>query len=247
MENRFLVVIPAFNEEANIGRVLEELLAARLAVDILVVNDGSRDRTEERARRIDGVVVLSHPCNLGYGAALQTGYKYAVKNRYPFIIQFDSDGQHSPQDLPAIMAELERGGTDIVMGSRFVRKDGSFETGVVKGAGIRFFRMLIKQLTGKRITDPTSGLRGVSRRVFSYYSVRDRFPADFPDADILIQQILMKFSIAEVPARMKQREAGVSMHAGFKPVIYMFQILLSILVVLIRHKMTREEVAYANA
>ncbi|MFB9325192.1 glycosyltransferase family 2 protein [Paenibacillus aurantiacus] len=247
MENRFLIVIPAFNEEANIGRVLEELLAAKLAIDILVVNDGSRDRTEERARRYAEVVVLSHPCNLGYGAALQTGYKYAMKFGYPFIIQFDSDGQHNPQDLPLIMAELERGGTDIVMGSRFVRKDGTFETGVIKGAGIRFFRMLIRQLTGKRISDPTSGLRGVSSRVFSYYSVRDRFPADFPDADILIQQILMKFSIKEVPARMKQREAGVSMHAGIKPVIYMCQILLSILIVLIRHKMTREEAAYAHA
>ncbi|MBB3108744.1 glycosyltransferase involved in cell wall biosynthesis [Paenibacillus phyllosphaerae] len=239
MLNRYLVVIPAFNEEQNIGRVLEGLIAAKLPLDILVINDGSRDRTCQEASRYREVTVISHPCNLGYGAALQTGYKYAMKKGYPYIIQFDSDGQHSVEDLPAIMHELEHSGADIVMGSRFISREG-FETGVVKGVGIGFFRMLIRRLTGKKITDPTSGLRGVSQRVFNYYSVRDRFPADFPDADILIQQILMKFTIHEVPAHMKQREAGVSMHAGLKPIFYMMQILMSIVIVLIRHKLSRK-------
>ncbi|WP_336787919.1 glycosyltransferase family 2 protein [Paenibacillus sp. MMO-177] len=237
--NRFLIVIPAYNEEENIGTVLQHLLDAALPADILVINDGSKDQTEAVAKAY-AVKVMSHPCNLGYGAALQTGYKYATKNGYPYIIQFDSDGQHDPADLPAIMRELQEGKADIVMGSRFLDESSSFATGIVKGAGIRFFRLLIHRLTGKRISDPTSGLRGVSSSVFQYYSIRDRFPADFPDADILIQQILMKFEIKEVPARMKQREAGMSMHAGLRPVFYMMQILLSILIVMLRHKMTKK-------
>jgi glycosyltransferase involved in cell wall biosynthesis len=239
MDNRFLIVIPAFNEEENIGRVLEGLIETGVPADILVVNDGSRDRTEEVAKKYP-VTVLSHPCNLGYGAALQTGYKYASKMGYPYIIQFDSDGQHDPADLPAIMRELQEGGADIVMGSRFLNESGGFETGMIKGAGIRFFRLIIRRLTGKRISDPTSGLRGVASSVFNYYSIRDRFPADFPDADILIQQILMKYNIKEVPAHMRRRESGISMHAGLKPLFYMLQILLSILVVMLRHKLTKK-------
>lgn len=235
----YLIVIPAFNEEENIGGVLEGLLNARLAADILVVNDGSRDSTAEVASRYP-VKVVSHPVNLGYGAALQTGYKYASAQGYLYVLQFDSDGQHSPGDLPLIMKALMENEADIVMGSRFLGENGDFETGFVKGAGIRFFRLLIRKLTGVRITDPTSGLRGLTRRVFHYYSIRDRLPADFPDADILIQQLLMKYRVKEVPARMRQRKAGVSMHAGLKPIIYMMQILLSISIVMIRHKLAKK-------
>lgn len=237
--HQFLIIIPAFNEEENLGGVLAGLLETGLAADILVVNDGSRDRTEEVAMHYP-VTVITHPVNLGYGAALQTGYKYATEKGYPYILQFDSDGQHNPNDLSQIMYELQKGDVDIVMGSRFLEESGGFDTGFVKGAGIRFFRILIRKLTGTRITDPTSGLRGVSSSVFNFYSIRDRFPADFPDADILIQQLLMKYRVKEVKAHMRQREAGISMHAGLKPVIYMLQIMLSICVVMISHKLTKK-------
>jgi glycosyltransferase involved in cell wall biosynthesis len=235
----FLIVIPSFNEEQIIGKVLEELLTSDMNADILVVNDGSRDETEAVAKKYS-VDVVSHPCNLGYGAALQTGYKYAEEQGYPFLIQFDADGQHDPSDLPFIMEALVESGTDIVMGSRFLDSEKRYETGIVKGAGIRFIRLVIRRLTGQHVSDPTSGLRGVSRRVFTYYSGKDRFPADFPDADILIHQILMDYRIKEVPARMRHRETGISMHAGLKPVLYMLQIMLGILIVMIRHKRTKK-------
>lgn len=237
----YLIIIPAYNEQENIGRVLEGLLVAGIPADILVINDGSQDNTGKVACQYP-VHVISHPCNLGYGAALQTGFKYADEHGYSFIIQFDSDGQHDPADVSSIIAELQRGDTDIVMGSRFLDDGRQFETGLLKGAGIRFFRLLIRRLTGTAISDPTSGLRGVSRRVFAYYAVRDRFPADFPDADILIQMLLMKFRIKEVPATMRQREAGVSMHAGWKPIVYMMQIMLSIFIVMLRHKLAKKAV-----
>lgn len=238
VQNSFLIVIPSFNEEQNIGKVLRELLSANLPSDILVVNDGSIDGTEAEARK-HGVKVVSHPCNLGYGAALQTGYKYANARGYAYLIQFDADGQHDPNDLSSIMEPLIKGEADIVMGSRFLASGDKYSTGIVKGFGICFFRLLIQRLTGHSVSDPTSGLRGVSRSVFSLYSGKEWFPADFPDANILIHQILMDFHVKEVPARMRKRKAGISMHAGLKPLLYMIQIMLGIIIVMIRHKRTK--------
>jgi glycosyltransferase involved in cell wall biosynthesis len=236
--NPYLIIIPSYNEEQALGGVLEELLRAQLPVDILVVNDGSSDRTVEVAARYP-VTVLSHPYNLGYGAALQTGYLYAVSRKYPYVFQFDADGQHSPQDLPAMIRVLEEGEADIVMGSRFLPGSAEYHVDPLKRLAIRYFRWLIKRLTGVYVSDPTSGLRGISRRVFEYYAGRDRFPADFPDADILIQMILRKYRIREVPAHMRYRTAGVSMHVGIKPFLYLIKMTLSILLVLIRNRLSK--------
>jgi glycosyltransferase involved in cell wall biosynthesis len=236
--NNCLIVIPAFNEEANIGKVLQGISAVRLPVDVLVIDDGSSDRTAEIANA-HATVVVSHPCNLGYGAALQTGYQYAYAKGYRYLIQFDADDQHDPASLPAMMAELEKGETDIVIGSRYLTGAG-FAAGWMKKTATAFFRWLIARLTGVTISDPTSGLRGIARKVFAYYSVRGRFPADFPDADMLIQMILRGYRIKEIPVRMRQRRAGISMHAGWKPLFYMLKMLLSIGIVLLRHQLSKK-------
>lgn len=235
---RSLIIIPAHNEEQNIGKVLQGILALHLPADILVIDDGSLDRTAQVAGAYS-VAVVSHPYNLGYGAALQTGYKFATAKGYSYLMQFDGDGQHNPHDLLSLMREMETGDVDIVMGSRYLEGATTYKAGTVKKVGVHFFRWLIRTLTGVKITDPTSGLRAVSHRVFQYYAIRDRFPADFPDADILIQQILRDYCVREVPAHMRIREAGVSMHAGIKPLFYMMKVLLSVLVVLLQYKMTR--------
>jgi glycosyltransferase involved in cell wall biosynthesis len=236
--NRFLIIIPAYNEQENIGKVLQGILALNLEADVLVVDDGSLDQTAMIADSY-GVRVVSHPYNLGYGAALQTGYKYALGKGYPYVLQFDGDGQHDPVNLPMLMQELNKGDSDIVIGSRYMEGGTSFKSGVAKKVGVQFFRSLIHTLTGMRISDPTSGLRGVSHNVFGYYAIRDRFPADFPDADILIQQILRKYRIREIPAHMRIREAGVSMHGGIKPLFYMIKISLSIVIVLLQYKLAK--------
>ncbi|MGZ4107483.1 MAG: glycosyltransferase family 2 protein [Tumebacillaceae bacterium] len=241
MGERFLIIIPAYNEEENIGKVLQGIQQLRLPVDILVVNDGSWDNTALAASSY-GVAVVSHPYNLGYGAALQTGYKYAMAKGYPFVMQFDGDGQHNPTDLPLLMQELKKGDVDIVIGSRYMEGATTFKSGAVKKLGVHFFRWLIRSLTKVKISDPTSGLRGVSSKVFHFYAIRDRFPADFPDADILIQQILREYRVREVPAHMRIREAGVSMHAGIKPLFYMMKVLLSVLIVMIQYKLTKKVV-----
>jgi len=236
--NHFLIIIPSYNEEQNLGKVLEGLLSMGLPADILVVDDGSADQTAEIAARYP-VTVVSHPYNLGYGAALQTGFMYARERNYRYVVQFDADGQHNPQDLPAIMNELMQEDVEIVMGSRFMENSSDYQLGALKKLGIKFFRGLIYSLTGTKISDPTSGLRGVSEKVYRYYAGWDCFPADYPDADILIQMILRRYRIREIPAHMRIREAGISMHAGIKPLFYMMKISLCILIVLLRHTLSK--------
>ncbi|MBL0389011.1 glycosyltransferase family 2 protein [Tumebacillus sp. ITR2] len=243
--NSFLIVIPGYNEEQNIAKVLTGILAQNLPADILVVDDGSLDKTAQIASSYP-VTVISHPYNLGYGAALQTGYKYATAKGYQFVLQFDGDGQHDPINLVNLIAELQKGGVDIVIGSRYLEGGTSFQTGAAKKVGVQFFRRMIQTTTGLKISDPTSGLRGISAAVFNYYAVRDRFPADFPDADMLIEQIFRDYRIREIPAHMRHREAGVSMHAGLKPILYMMKVSLAICVVLLQSKLTKRGAKHAS-
>ncbi|TVY07711.1 glycosyltransferase family 2 protein [Paenibacillus cremeus] len=240
---RFLVVIPSYNEELNLPGVLRELLGLRLETDVLVVNDGSKDRTAAVASEFP-VHVVSHPCNLGYGAALQTGFKYAVKQGYDYVLTLDADGQHNALDLIMIIKEIERGEADIVIGSRYIEALG-YTSGPVKRLAVVFFRGLIRLFTKAKISDPTSGQRGFKRHVFQYYAGSGRFPQDFPDVDVLIHMLLRKYRIKEISATMRERKQGVSMHSGLKPIFYMIKMMLCIVLVLIRSK--RESYKEAKA
>lgn len=234
-----LVIIPAYNEEKNIPAVLADLKALNEAFDILVVNDGSKDRTAQMAVG-ENVYLVSHPFNLGYGAAIQTGYKYASKNGYCYLVQFDADGQHDPKDLKVILRELYKNDADLIIGSRFLG-NGSLRTSSLKLAVIKMFCFLIRHLGRVRISDPTSGLKGLSKPVFNYFSGMGKYPVDFPDADILIQAVRLGFRVREVPADMRERASGKSMFSGLKPAYYIVKVLLSILIALLRHKLVNEE------
>jgi len=236
--NSILIIIPAYNEERNIARVLSDLLARALDADILVVNDGSSDRTREAASAFP-VTVISHPVNLGYGAALQTGFHYAKNKGYGYCVQFDADGQHDASDLPRMIDAVRQGDADIVIGSRFLDRTGNMRLGPMKTAAIALFRSLIYRTTGVSVTDPTSGFKGVAREVFTHYADQRDFPSDFPDADILIRMLLRRFRIKEIPVTMRERETGVSMHSGLKPVMYMLKMLLSVLIVLLNDRLAR--------
>jgi len=229
-----LVIIPAYNEEENVGKVLEDIRNLKIALDIVVINDGSRDKTEAVVREA-GEKVINLPYNLGYGAALQAGFKYAVSTGYEYVVQFDADGQHDPKDILKIFHKLRTSDCDIVIGSRFLEKS-SFRTGALKKIGISVFRFLIRMTTGAKITDPTSGLQGLSKRVFNYYAVMGNYPEDFPDADTLINMILLNYRVKEIPAHIKNRNSGKSMHTGIKTAFYFIKMLVSILVVLLRKK-----------
>lgn len=233
-----LVLIPAFNEEQNVGKVLKDIRKSYRNLDVLVINDGSHDQT---ALVVDeaGEKVITLPFNLGYGGALQTGFKFAEMMNYRYVIQFDADGQHDPGDITLILKELRTGNVDIVIGTRFMGRS-EFVPGFFKKSAIKLFRFLIRCSTGEKVTDPTSGLQGLSRAVFVHYAKTGNFPEDFPDADTLINSILSGFRVREIPANIRYRHAGESMHGGLKTAFYMIKMVISISVVVTRKKLGRE-------
>jgi len=233
-----LIVIPAYNESKNIGAVLDRIAGLNLDADVVVVNDGSADNTEAVVKS-KNINVISLPYNLGYGGALQTGFKYASYKGYQYVIQFDADGQHNADEINGIMECLKTTGADIVIGSRFI-KGGHFDAGVLKKFGMGFLKFCIKVFTGARISDPTSGFKGLTNKIFSYYASSDNFSPDYPDADILIQVIRAGCSIHETPIVVIERNQGKSMHSGLKPIFYFVKFVLNISVIMLREKVKGE-------
>ena len=237
LDKKTLILIPAFNEEGSIARVIRRIQRECGKVDILVINDGSRDNTEAVAEKA-GAIVVSHIYNRGYGVSLQTGYKYAVDHDYDFIIQMDADGQHDVCNIGTIYEKLTHGKHpyDIVIGSRFIgEQQSSMKVGFAKKVAIGFFNMAIKLVTRKQFTDATSGLQGLSRRAFTAYSLYDNFDTNYPDANIVTKMLLNGYWMREVPAVMHERKIGVSMHSGLrKNIAYMCTVTLNILVVVMQ-------------
>ncbi len=251
-KKELLVIIPAYNEEKNITRVFEQLekLDIPSIADILVIDDASTDHTG-RIVREKQYEVVTHVYNLGYGSALQSGYKYAVRRDYKYVIQMDADGQHDACNIPVIYRELQGGDTDtgkpdIVLGSRFMKGSSDFQVSLLKKTAHAMFRFLIRQVTGRHIADPTTGLQGLSREAFLYYSEYNHFDDKYPDANMLMQMLLLGYRVREVPAVMYARENGKSMHSGFKPVWYMLRMLFSMLTVVFRVKVLRQDVVSKN-
>jgi len=230
---KVLVLIPAYNEDARIAEIIAHVRHAEPGYDIVVINDGSRDGTAAAAEAA-GATVVCHPFNMGYGVAIQTGYKYADAKGYDFLVQIDGDGQHDPAYLNRLVAPVMAGACDFAIGSRFL-VDSSYEPSLARRLGMAFFRKIVSAITGTRITDSTSGYQAMSREVVRFFT-SEVFPCDYPDADMLITLHLAGFSIREVPVRMHANSAGKSMHSGLKPLYYIFKMLLSIFVTLLRNR-----------
>ena len=228
-----IVLIPAYNEGPSIGTVVQRVREIYPQYDVVVVNDGSQDDTA-RVAKAAGAKVVSHPFNMGYGVAIQTGYKYALRQGYEYLVQMDGDGQHDPGCIPQLLAPVVSGETDFVLGSRFLG-DASYEPSLARRLGMGFFRALISRLIGQRITDTTSGFQAFNRQVIGYFTT-EVFPCDYPDADMLLTLHRAGFRIREVPVRMHASSSGKSMHSGWKPLYYMFKMLLSIFVTLLRER-----------
>lgn len=226
-----IIIIPAYNEEKNIAGVINGIKNVILDVDILVVNDGGKDRTEEIAREL-GARVISLPYNMGYGAALQTGFKYALKKGYEYAVQIDADGQHDPKDIPKLLDVVLSGKADVVIGSRFLN-GGKYKAPAVRRLGMLFFARLTSLIIGEKITDPTSGYQAINKNGLQFYA-GDYYPVDFPDADVIIMLHRAGLKIKEIPVIMYPSVQGKSMHSGLKPVYYIFKMFLSIFVTLLR-------------
>ncbi len=211
-----LVVIPAVNEEANIGGVLDELKAARIDCDVLVIDDGSSDRTAEIARAA-GATVISHPRNRGYGAALVSGYAHALERGYETLVQLDGDGQHDPSQVAVLLAALRLDGADMVVGSRML-PGGGHSASLPRRVGIRFFAWLGRQLIARPITDPTSGFSAMNRRTAQF--LVHNTPDDYPDLNVLVALHRAGIRVVEVPMVMRSRQAGTSQMRGLAPLVY---------------------------
>ena len=229
-----IVLIPAFNESRRIASVVTSVRTSLPNAPVLVINDCSRDNTADAARTA-GAIVITHPFNMGYGAAIQTGYKYARDKGYDYLVQLDADGQHDPACIPALLAPVVQGDADIAIGSRFL--GSSYRPPLARRAGMALFRWIVSRVTGMAVTDTTSGYQAFNRKVICFFAT-DIFPVDYPDADMLIMLHRAGFRMTEVPVRMYENSEGKSMHSGLKPLYYMFKMLLSICVTLMREKGT---------
>ncbi len=237
-----LIIMPAYNEEKNIVNVLKQLAEPAIAeiADVLVMNDASSDATNWIVKS-QGHTLVTNVFNLGYGSAIQLGYKYAIRRKYKYVIQMDADGQHDVCNIPVLYERLkkpdEKGERpDIVLGSRFMEGSGDFPVPFAKRAAYSLFRLLIRLTTGRRIKDPTTGLQGLSWRAVLFYSKYGNFDDKYPDANMIIQMLLLGYRVEEVPAIMHNRGYGVSMHSGLKPFVYMFRMMFSIMAVVFRVK-----------
>jgi glycosyltransferase involved in cell wall biosynthesis len=222
-------LIPAHNEAENLPIVLKSVKKLMPDSDILIVDDGSEDDTAQVAET-NGALVVKLPYNMGYGAAVQTGYHYAIDNGYERLLQMDADGQHRPEDAASLLRVLEEKNADIVLGCRFMPGSGDYEMPFLRRFGQAYLRFFVRLLTGKQFADPTTGFQAVSRRAIRLYA-QDVFPTDYPDADVLVMLCKAGMKVEQQPVTMKQRMFGMSMHSGLKWVYYLFRMTLALLVI----------------
>lgn len=249
-KKELLIIMPAYNEEGSIGSFLDQLRKPEISsiADILVIDDGSSDATN-RIVREKGIPVIKHVYNMGYGAALLSGYKYAVRHEYQYVVQIDSDGQHDACNILTLYYQLQEQDEtgrcpDIVLGSRFLEGATSFPISGLKKVAISSFRKLIHMTTKRSITDPTSGLQGLSRRALLYYAGYSHFDIKYPDANMMMQMLLLGYRVEEMPAVMHSRESGTSMHHGLKPIIYMAHMFFSICATWLRICVMKKETKF---
>lgn len=223
---RVLIIIPAYNEAENIEKLINNINELCPFADYLVVNDCSKDSTEDILKAI-GANYMSNPVNLGIGGTVQGGYLYALKNGYDIAIQVDGDGQHDISYLRDMIAPIENGEADIVIGSRFIEKQG-FQSSTGRRVGINFLSGLIKVCTGIRVKDVTSGFRAVNRKFIEVYA-KD-YPQDYPEPEAIVAGVMHNGRIKEIPVMMKERVGGVSSINLWRSVYYMIKVSLAIII-----------------
>ena len=221
-----LVIIPAYNEEGSVGKVIEDIRTHLSKADIVVVNDGSTDGTSEKSRA-SGATVLGLPFNLGIGGAMQLGYQYACQRGYDIAIQVDADGQHDPKEIAKLLGALEEKKMDVAMGSRFLGTS-EFKSSLMRRIGIFIFSRVISMIVGQKITDPTSGFRAANRRAIRLFALE--YPQDYPEPEAVVLLHQCRLKMAEVPVRMSERYSGESSITKIRSVYYMVKVLLAIFV-----------------
>lgn len=233
IKKKILLIIPAFNEEKNILNVVNKINNYNndnnTNYDIIVINDGSKDNTENILcdNNINHIKLVS---NLGIGGAVQTGYKYALDNKYDIAIQFDGDGQHDVNYIKDIIKSIIDDNINMVIGSRFIDKTSSkFKSSKARRVGINLISFFIKLVTKKKIYDTTSGFRAVDKNLIELFA--NNYPVEYPEPVSTTEILKMGYEVKEVAVSMNERENGVSSIKAWKNVYYMINVILYILVI----------------
>ena len=234
-----LIIIPAYNESANIENTVKDIVNNAPDFDYVIINDCSTDNTLEICER-NGFNVVNLPLNLGIGGAVQTGYRYAYNNGYDIAVQVDGDGQHDPASLTKMAEVMVAEKADMLIGSRFLEKEG-FQSSRVRRMGITYFTWLIKLFTRKKITDPTSGLRMINSDIIEIFA--ESYPRDYPEPESVVHVIRLGKNVREIPVIMRERQGGKSSIRFFSSIYYMIKVTVAILTELMRKIDRKKEAA----
>jgi len=229
-----LIIVPAYNEAGNIKNAVNDILDQKKDYDILIINDCSVDDTSQIARESANCEVIDLLVNLGIGGAVQTGFKYAFENGYEYSVQFDGDGQHNAAEIDKILDPVIQGEADVVIGSRFLKKEPNFRSSFARRKGIFIFKVVNLILTGQKITDNTSGFRAYNKRATEFLS--HNYPEDYPEPESVVLLGRNGFKIREVSVNMKERQNGRSSIYGLRIPYYMFKVLLSVIMTGMRRR-----------
>lgn len=231
MSKKTLIIVPAYNEEGSIATVVENIRKHVSSADILVVDDGSKDRTARKARE-SGAMVISLPYNMGIGGAVQSGFLFAKEKGYHFAVQVDGDGQHPASEIPALLAALDNG-VDMSIGSRFVEHT-KYRTPFFRSVGIKIFSFLVSSLVGKRVHDTTSGFRAINRKAIVLLT--ETYPHDYPEVEALITLHRNGMQFVEIPVVMNSRQEGKSSIGAKNAVYYMLKVTLAVFIAMIKRR-----------
>ena len=238
-ELRRVAIVPALNEELTVPRVIGELRAFDPGLVVVVVDDGSADRTAEVAAA-NGALVLRLPFNLGIGGAVQTGFRFAFEHGFDLAVRVDGDGQHDPAQLARILEPVLRGEADIAVGSRFAAESGDgYRSSRSRRIGIRLLATIVSWIVGQRVTDTTSGFQALNRRGITLFA-RD-YPHDYPEVEATVMVFRHRLRLAEVPVAMRERTGGKSSISALGSIYYMVKVLLALFVGLFRRNVVPQE------
>jgi glycosyltransferase involved in cell wall biosynthesis len=228
---RIVAVVPAFNEEEAIGRVVDEIRSTDPTIDVVVVDDASEDETS-RVAAARGAVVLRLPFNVGIGGAVQTGLRYAREQGYEVAVRLDGDGQHDAGEIPKLLEPLALGEADMVVGSRFVDGSGTYRPPFARRLGIRVFARLVTLLGGQRVTDTTSGFLALDRKGIELFAAE--YPHDYPEVEATLVALRSGLRLTQVQVEMRERETGTSSITFVRSLYYIVKVMLALFVASLR-------------
>jgi glycosyltransferase involved in cell wall biosynthesis len=237
-ELRRVAIVPALNEEHTVPRVIDELQAFDPGLDVVVVDDGSTDRTADVAASM-GAYVLRLPFNLGIGGAVQTGFRFAHERHYDVAVRVDGDGQHDPSQLGRILEPVLAGRADIAVGSRFAADEGGYRSSRSRRLGIRILAAVVSRVVGQRVTDTTSGFQALNRQGIALFA--GDYPHDYPEVEATVMVFRHRLRLVEVPVSMRERAGGRSSITALRSIYYMIKVLLAIFVGLFRRHVVPQD------